>query len=432
MKRARQLVATLLAAAALVVTAAPSSPPSIDDLTWNSIFGTTSAPLANGAVWAITVDGDDVYVGGAFTDFAGIAAADRIAKWDAASQAWEALAPISATDGSITAGTIYNIAVDAGVVYVGGKYTVAISGDDCENLGYDCANFAGYDCTNLATFTTATSTWEGFGTCPSNQLIDPTKTVYTVEKIPGGPLYVGGNFLNANGDSNFDFGIYGTYTGSGWSWSGLGDNGAGGPALSDFVSNVVAHPAGGVLVVGNFGSGGGVSGANSLARFDDTQTPNWYAQDTPAVSFYGALNTGTELYASGWQGAYLRTGGNSWRALCTTELGTATATWGSLATTSTGLLLVGGDGLYACDTTDGGSATLVPNGGTVRALATYRGATIVGASTILAGGTDFIAVLGDVLPSTNGSSRQATDMVILLATLTALTALAGTQLLRRA
>lgn len=61
-----------------------------------------------------------------------------------------------------------------------------------------------------------------------------------------------------------------------------------------------------------------------------------------------------------------------------------------------------------------------------------RAATIVGASTILAGGTDYIAVLGEVLPSTNGNSRQATDMVILLATLTALTALAGTQLLRRA
>jgi hypothetical protein len=51
--------------------------------------------------------------------------------------------------------------------------------------------------------------------------------------------------------------------------------------------------------------------------------------------------------------------------------------------------------------------------------------------TIRAGGTDYIAVLGDVLPLTNGNSRQATDMVILLATLTALTALAGTQLLRR-
>jgi hypothetical protein len=418
MKRARQLVATVLAAAALVVTAAPSSPPSIDDLVWNPIFGTTSAPLANGAVWAITVDGDDVYVGGAFTNFAGIAAADRIAKWDAASQAWKALAPAGATDGLITAGTIYNIAVDAGVVYVGGKYTVDIGG---------------YDCTNLATFTTATSTWEGFGSCPSNELIDPTKTVYTVEKIPGGPLYVGGNFLNANGDSNFDFGIYGTYTGSGWSWSGLGDDGSGGAALGAFVSNIVAHPDGGVLITGDFGGAGGVTGANSLARFDDTQTPKWFAQDTPAVTFYGALNTGTQLFASGWEGAYLRTGGNAWRELCATELGVASATWGSLATTSSGLLLVGGtNGLYACDTTDGGSATLVPNGGTVRALATYRGATIVGASTILGGGTDYIAVLGEVLPSTNGNSRQATDMLILLATLTALTALAGTQLLRRA
>jgi hypothetical protein len=413
MKRARQLVATVLAAAALVVTAAPGGPPSIADLTWNPIFGTTSGPLANGAVWAITVDGDDVYVGGAFTDFAGIAAADRIAKWNGATQAWEALAPAGATDGSITVGTVFNIAVDAGVVYVGGRYTVDTGADDCNNL---------------ATFTASTSTWSGFGTCPGSQLIDTSKTVYTVEKIPGGPLYVGGNFLNANGDSNYDYAIYGTYNGSAWTWSGLGE-----APLGAFVSNVVAHPDGGVLVTGDFGGAGGVTGADSLARFDDTQSPKWVAQDTPTVTFYGALNTGTQLFASGWEGAYLRTGGNSWRALCTTELGAGGTTWGSLATTSSGLLLVGGNGLYACDTTDGGSATLVPNGGTVRALATYRGATIVGASTVVGGGTDYIAVLGDVvLPATNGNSRQATDMVILLATLTALTALAGTQLLRRA
>jgi hypothetical protein len=36
------------------------------------------------------------------------------------------------------------------------------------------------------------------------------------------------------------------------------------------------------------------------------------------------------------------------------------------------------------------------------------------------------------LPSTNNGSRQATDAIVLLITLTAFTALAGTQLLRRA
>jgi hypothetical protein len=265
-------------------------------------------------------------------------------------------------------------------------------------------------------------------------LIDTSKTVYTVEKIPGGPLYVGGNFLDANGDVTYDFGIYGIGSGSSWIWASLGDDGASGPALSGFVSNVVVHPDGGVLVAGDFGGAGGVAGANSLARFDDTQTPLWAAQDTPAVSFYGALNTGTQLFASGWQGAYLRTGGNSWRALCTTELGAGGTVWGSLATTSSGLLLVGGTtGLYACDTTDGGAATAVPTAGAVRALASYGGGTIVGASTVTGGGTDYIAVLGDVvLPSTNNNSRQATDTIVLLITLTAFTALAGTQLLRRA
>jgi hypothetical protein len=60
MKRARQLIATLLAAAAtLVVTAAPvGTPPSVDDLAWSPMVGTESSPLANGAVWSITVVGD--------------------------------------------------------------------------------------------------------------------------------------------------------------------------------------------------------------------------------------------------------------------------------------------------------------------------------------------------------------------------------------
>ena len=451
MKRARQLVTTLLAAAAtLAVTAAPvGTPPSVDDLAWSPMVGTVSSPLANSTVWSITVVGDDVYVGGAFTDFAGIAAADRIAKWNGSTNTWEALAPAGATDGAITAGTVYTIAVSGDVVYVGGRYTVDTGAVDCNNLTY---------------FTISTQTWAGFGECPDAQLIpvNPTNSVYNIyADESGGSLYVGGKFASVNGDPLIAYAMVGqwsacvgsVFTTCGASvpevtvcggvsvscavavpnvWSPLGDNGSGGTALSDFVSTFAAHPDGGILVAGNFGAAGGVTGANSNARYDATLTPAWYAQDTPSVTMYGALRSGSDLYVSGWEGAHLRTAGNTWRSLCSTQLGVASATYGSMAVTSSGLLLVGGNNLYACDTAVGGQATQISNATGVRTMANYRGAILVGGTGLLGTGGDYIAVLGTILPSTNNNSRQATDTIVLLITLTAFTALAGTQLLRRA
>jgi hypothetical protein len=451
MKRARQLVTTLLAAAAtLAVTAAPvGTPPSVDDLAWSPMVGTVSSPLANSTVWSIKVVGDDVYVGGAFTDFAGIAAADRIAKWNGSTNTWEALAPAGATDGAITAGTVYTIAVSGDVVYVGGRYTVDTGAVDCNNLTY---------------FTISTQTWAGFGECPDAQLIpvNPTNSVYNIyADESGGSLYVGGKFASVNGDPLIAYAMVGqwsacvgsVFTTCGASvpevtvcggvsvscavavpnvWSPLGDNGSGGTALSDFVSTFAAHPDGGILVAGNFGAAGGVTGANSNARYDATLTPAWYAQDTPSVTMYGALRSGSDLYVSGWEGAHLRTAGNTWRSLCSTQLGVASATYGSMAVTSSGLLLVGGNNLYACDTAVGGQATQISNATGVRTMANYRGAILVGGTGLLGTGGDYIAVLGTILPSTNNNSRQATDTIVLLITLTAFTALAGTQLLRRA
>jgi hypothetical protein len=419
MVRPRALASVLMSIAALTLTAAPGgTPPSIDDLTWSPMLGSTGSALANGAVWAVAVDGKDVYVGGAFTDFAGIPNADRIARWNGATNAWEALAPTGASDGPLNAGTVYSISVAAGVVYAGGSFTVETDDGDCDRL---------------ASYTLATSTWSGFGTCPGSQLIS-NGAIYAVKVVPSGRLYVGGSFTDADGDANDDYGIYGTYAAGLWTWSGLGDDGAGGPALSAFVSNFAPHPDGGVIVVGDFGTAGGVAGANSVARFDDSLSPAWIAQDPDAVTYYGALKSGSDLFVSGWEHAYIRTSGNSWRRLCTVALvGGGSLTWGSMAVTSNDLLLVGGSGgLYACDTTDGGTATLVPDSGFVRALASYRGATIVGSSSTIDGGSDYIAILGELLPDTSRDGGAPTTTQFALALLAALTALAGTRLLRRA
>lgn len=380
------------------------------------MLGSTGSALANDAVWAIAVDGNDVYVGGAFTDFAGIANADRIARWNGDAEEWEALAPGGASDGPIHSGAVYTISVADGVVYAGGSFTVETDDGDCNRL---------------ASYTLTTSTWSGFGTCPGSQVIS-NGAIYAVKVVPSGRLYVGGSFTDADGAANNDYGIYGTYASGSWTWSGLGDDG-GGPALNDFVSNFAIHPDGGVIVVGNFGDAGGTLGANSIARYDDALSPSWIAQDPVSVTYYGALKSGSDLFVSGWEHAYIRTGGNSWRALCTVALfGGGGLTWGSMAVTSNDLLLVGGSGgLYACDTEDGGTATLVPNSGFVRALASYRGATIVGSSGTIDGGSDHIAILGELLPNTSREDGAPTAMRLALLLLAAVTALAGTRLLQR-
>ena len=446
----RQLLAPLLAAATLVVAAAPTPPaPSLEGLDWQPIFGVAEGQAAaNGAVWSIVVDGDDLYVGGAFTDFAGVATADRVARWNHVTQHWEGLAPDGATDGAITTGSVYSLAVTDGVVYVGGHFTV---------------NTGGGDCNNLAWFDRGAATWNGFGACPASQVIDPSSAVHALyADTATGDLYVGGTFVDANGDPLADYAVRGRWSacvggvlgtcvasepevtvcggvtiscadGVPNAWYPLGDDGAGGPALSAEVSAFARHPDGGVAVLGNFGLAGGVTGANSNGRFDLSQSPPWFAQGTPAVTMYGALTTSSDqLFVTGLENVHLFISGTTWRALCTGQLGTRDVIHGSLALAANGLLIVGGsDGLYACDTAEDGAATLIPGSSQPRALTSYKGAVIVGGFDGLNGTEDRIALLGTLLPSTATDSRQPVDALVLLVSLAALTALAGTQLLKR-
>ena len=101
----------------------------------------------------------------------------------------------------------------------------------------------------------------------------------------------------------------------------------------------------------------------------------------------------------------------------------------------TDLVFVGSSslGVYACNPqTDG--ATQVIDSGSVNALAMYDGALIAAGGIDMAGlpTADFIARYSEPLPATNNDSRRSTDAIVLLISLAALTALAGTQLLRRA
>jgi hypothetical protein len=463
MKMPRQFLATALAAATLAITAAPAAPagPDLSAYSWKSIYSTGEAPLSNNNIYAIKSVGNDLYLGGRFTNFAGIAAADRVVRWNGADEEWQALAPDGAVDGPITAGSVKAIEVSGNTVYIGGDFTVT---DYLSNPRQNLAWFTLPDPTFTGYWDYA---WRGFDgdTGLGSDVIDNgyVNTIFADER--SGVLYVGGQFSNGYALPNADHLILGTYNAcltvlgacsatpphvsacGGVSisctisapnvWSAAGDNGAGGPALTAFVSSVSAHPDGGVIVSGNFGAAGGATGANSVAHFvGPYESPAWIAQSgVPSVTMYPTVNFEDTLYVAGWQGAYRRTSGSSWEEICPTTLHIGGTQWMGLAVVSNSLVFVGGSaGLFACNPTTGG-ATQVFNPTSVVNLAVHNGELIVSAGMGIGGLGDagyYVARYSADLPPTNRDANRNTNTTLLLIVLAALTALAGTQLRRRA
>ena len=470
MKMPRQLLVAALAAATLVVTAAPAMPaavapapagPDLSEYSWKPIYGATSAALSNGNILVIESVGDDLILGGDFTDFAGINAADRLVRWDGSEQEWQAIGSVGEGDGAITAGSVKAIEVSGSTIYIGGDFTVT------DYLGSPRADLAWYTLPD-PTFTGYWDyAWRGFDgdTGLGSDVIDngSVNTIFADER--SGVLYVGGQFSNGYGIPNADYLILGTYNAcltvlgacsatlphvsacGGVSisctisapnvWSAASDDGAGGPALTSFVSSIYAHPDGGVIVSGDFGGAGGVTGANSVAHFvGPYESPAWIAQSgVPSVSMYPTDALDTALYVAGWEGAYRRTSGSTWEEICPSTLHIAGEQWMGLAVMSNSLVFVGSDsGLFACNPTTGG-ATQVLDSGQVLRLGIHNGELIVTSGSSIGGLGDagnYVARYSADLPPTNRDADRNTNTTLLLIALAALTALAGTQLRRRA
>ena len=157
--------------------------PILDD-SWISIAG------INNEVYAIAVDGDNVYVGGLFTNAGGVVDADGIALWDGAS--WSTLGT-----GIGSSGRCYAIEIHNNKVYVGGFFSDAGGVVDADNIAY-------WDGTS----------WNAVGS-GINQIV-------TAIALYNGLVHIGGLFVNAGGNPNSD---YIAFWNGNWNSLGTGTNG---------------------------------------------------------------------------------------------------------------------------------------------------------------------------------------------------------------
>jgi hypothetical protein len=299
--------------------------------------GSAWSPLAEGVdgwnVWALAVDGDDLYVGGDFSQVGSISA-NNVAKWNQTSGDWSAL-------GSGIDGPVYALAFSGGILYAGGDfdaagsasvkdlawwdgsqwhafgqtgeiesllsngvYALAVDGDFViigGNFWYLTVGGSDVRVNSLVMWNKAADAWYRLGADPSygvtnNQ--DGAGYVYALA-IVGADLYVGGDFdkagtVSANGIARFDS--------VAWSWFALGDSVGGG---SVYEKVRALNAIGADLYVGGHFTVAGAASANYIARWN-TSTQSWSTLEnglTPAGPFdsgvFGLASLGDDLYVAG-------------------------------------------------------------------------------------------------------------------------------------
>jgi len=301
---------------------------------WN---GTSWAALgSNGAgngalnseVEAMAVVGGELYVGGWFTDAAGLPEADHVARWNGT--AWSALGSNGAGNGALNA-RVHAISAAPDGLLVGGNFTNAGGRAEADHiahwngtawgpLGSNGAGngalsdsvraiaVAGADIYAGGLFTNAAgvpqadgvarwngSAWSALGASPAGTNGALLGDVHALVARDG-ELYVGGSFENAAGLAQADF--VARWNGTGW--FALGSNGAGG-ALNGGVGALVFVGTD-LYVGGGFTFAGGIAGAHHLARWSGG---SWYGVGvtTPHDALNGGVRaiapSGTSIYIGG-------------------------------------------------------------------------------------------------------------------------------------
>ena len=225
------------------------------------------APFHEPAVYAIAVDGSNVYIGGRF-DIAGGKEAYNVARWNGTE--WSGLDEgigINHEGGaydSVTA--VYALAAQDGILYVGGEFTVA----------------GGSEANRIARWNESTREWStvggGLGGAPHG-------TRVSAIAINGEDLYIGGSFPVAGNESVRNIARF-----DGTTWHRLGSG------ISSEVLALTIGPDGTLYAGGGFSSAGGRSIEN-VAAWDGTE---WRGLGRPPNGTVHGLAYGAHgLYAVG-------------------------------------------------------------------------------------------------------------------------------------
>jgi hypothetical protein len=255
-----------------------------------SAFG---AGINSNGVLAIAVSGSDIYVGGEFTDLAGIPDADFIARWSGG--AWHSLPHNNNLGGPALNNPVNALAIGSnGDLYVGGIFwdasgiagtggfarwngldwsavspwsggavnALAVSGNDLYLAGNfsDAGGVAAAD--DVARYNTSTGVWSSLGASSAVAGAVFAITLY------GNYVVIGGDFLNAGGVANADYlAMFNTTNGA---WSSVGSNSSGGPPILTTYGYVYALAVSGsnLYVGGKFGNAGGVGTADCIAKWN--------------------------------------------------------------------------------------------------------------------------------------------------------------------
>jgi len=218
-----------------------------DGTSWSAIGG----GINNGTIYEVEVDANDnVYIGGSFTNAGGNTAADRIAMWNGAS--WNSLSSNGASEGAIASGNIYALEMQGNNLYAGGDFLNVVNSNNAT-----IAN------------TARLALWNGSAWSAVPNLTSPLNgPVYTMT-ISNSDLYIGGVFSDVNSMPAADY----IARWNGTVWSALGSGSAGNGSLSHRVNTIVVRGSS-VYVGGDFinvyNNDIEVTNAEYIARFDGT------------------------------------------------------------------------------------------------------------------------------------------------------------------
>jgi len=219
----------------------------------------------------------DLYVGGSFTNLAGIANADYFAKYTVSNNTWSAI-------GSGINSTVQAIEImPNGQIFIGGYFTSASGDANCKRIAY----WNGSAWAPLATglnntvfilkshgtylliggyFTNATGTngnyicwWDGsaFGSFTSLGATELNASVNSIDINPNGTIIIGGNFTNAGNDPKADY--VAAWRGNNW-----GALMAGG--VNNYVTDVYCASNGDIYISGAFTAAGYMKVADRIVK----------------------------------------------------------------------------------------------------------------------------------------------------------------------